>query len=90
MIEWLTTALRPCPEIVVFLAVGFFGRAFLKMHPLILLGAISGAQTYTGGMAAVQEKSESRVAILGYTAPYATSNILLTLFGAVMVSLIAG
>jgi putative transport protein len=68
----------------------FFGRAFLKMHPVILLGAISGAQTYTGGMAVVQEKSESRVAILGYTVPYATSNILLTLFGAVMVSLIAG
>ena len=68
----------------------FFGRAFLGMHPVILLGAISGAQTYTGGMAAVQEKSESRVAILGYTVPYATSNILLTLFGAIMVSLIAG
>jgi putative transport protein len=68
----------------------FFGRAFLKMHPVILLGAVSGAQTYTGGMAVVQEKSESRVAILGYTVPYATSNILLTLFGAVMVSLIAG
>jgi putative transport protein len=67
----------------------FFGRAFLGMHPIILLGAISGAQTYTGGMAAVQEKSESRVAILGYTVPYATSNILLTLFGSVIVSLIA-
>jgi putative transport protein len=67
----------------------FFGRAFLKMHPIILLGAVSGAQTYTGGMAAVQEKSESRVAILGYTVPYATSNVLLTLFGAVIVSLIA-
>jgi putative transport protein len=68
----------------------FFGRAFLGMHPVILLGAISGAQTYTGGMAVVQEKSESKVAILGYTVPYATSNILLTLFGAIMVSLIAG
>jgi putative transport protein len=67
----------------------FFGRAFLGMHPVILLGAISGAQTYTGGMAVVQEKSQSRVAILGYTVPYATSNILLTLFGAVIVSLIA-
>jgi hypothetical protein len=29
------------------------------------------------------------VAILGYTVPYATSNILLTLFGAIIVSLIA-
>ncbi len=60
------------------------------MHPVILLGAIAGAQTYTGGLAAVQEKSDSRVAILGYTVPYATSNILLTFFGSVIVLLMAG
>jgi putative transport protein len=66
----------------------FFGKWFLKMHPIILLGAVSGAQTYTGGMATVQEKSASRVAILGYTVPYATSNILLTLFGALIVAML--
>jgi putative transport protein len=67
----------------------YFGRYVLKMHPVILLGAVAGAQTYTGGMAAVQERSKSRVAILGYTVPYATSNILLTFFGSVIVSLLA-
>lgn len=65
----------------------YFGRYVLKMHPVILLGALAGAQTYTGGMAAVQEKSKSRVAILGYTVPYAMSNILLTFFGAVIVAI---
>ncbi len=73
------------------LVVGlFFGKYVLRMHPVILLGAIAGAQTYTGGLAAVQEKSGSPVAILGYTVPYATSNILLTFFGSVIVSLMAG
>lgn len=67
----------------------YFGRYVLKMHPVILLGAVAGAQTYTGGMAAVQERSRSRVAILGYTVPYATSNILLTFFGSVIVALLA-
>jgi putative transport protein len=66
-----------------------FGHYVLKMRPLLLLGALSGAQTYTGALAAVQEKSGSRVAVLGYTVPYATSNVLLTLFGAVLVALVA-
>jgi putative transport protein len=37
----------------------------------------------------VQEKSGSSVALLGYTVPYATSNILLTAFGAIAVALMA-
>jgi len=66
-----------------------FGRFVLKMNPILLIGAISGAQTYTGGLAAIQEKSGSRIAVLGYTVPYATSNVLLTMFGAVIVTLVA-
>jgi putative transport protein len=66
-----------------------FGKFVLRMNPVILLGAVAGAQTYTGGMAAVQEKSGSPVAVLGYTVPYATSNILLTFFGAIIVALMA-
>lgn len=66
-----------------------FGKYVLRMNPVILLGAVAGAQTYTGGMAAVQEKSDSPVAVLGYTVPYATSNILLTFFGAIVVALMA-
>jgi putative transport protein len=64
------------------------GRFILRMNPLLLLGALSGAQTYTGGLAAVQEKSGSRVAVLGYTVPYATSNFLLTMGGSLIVLLV--
>jgi putative transport protein len=70
-----------------FLAL-FVGRYVLRMNPILLLGALAGAQTYTGALAAVQEKSGSSVAVLGYTVPYATSNVLLTAFGAIVVALL--
>jgi putative transport protein len=65
------------------------GHYLLGMHPILLLGALAGAQTYTGALAALQEKSGSSVAVLGYTVPYAVSNILLTASGAVVVALLA-
>ena len=71
-----------------FLAL-FVGRYVLRMNPILLLGALAGAQTYTGALAAVQEKSGSSVAVLGYTVPYATSNVLLTACGAIVVALLA-
>jgi putative transport protein len=70
--------------------MGFLvGRYLLGMKPIILLGALAGAQTYTGALATIQEKSGSSVAVLGYTVPYAISNILLTAGGAFVVALLA-
>jgi putative transport protein len=65
------------------------GHYVLRMNPILLLGALAGAQTYTGALAALQEKSGSSVAVLGYTVPYAVSNILLTALGSVVVALLA-
>jgi putative transport protein len=62
-----------------------FGRYVLKLNPILLLGACAGAQTVTAAMAEVQEKSGSRTPALGYTVPYAIGNILLTLWGSVIV-----
>jgi putative transport protein len=53
-----------------------------------LLGGLTGAQTFTGGLAALQEKAGSRIPVLGYTVPYATSNVLLTAGGALIVALL--
>ena len=68
----------------------FFGRYVLKMNPILLLGGLAGALTMTAGMAAVQTKSESPVAVLGYTPAYPIANILLTLWGSLIVVLMAG
>jgi putative transport protein len=72
---------------VVGLLVGHF---VLRMNPILLLGALTGAQTVTAGMAAVQERSGSPVAVLGYTPAYPVANILLTTWGTIMVLVIVG
>jgi hypothetical protein len=51
------------------LVVGlYFGRYVLKLDPLLLLGGIAGAQTMAAGYAAIQERTGSSVAVLGYSA----------------------
>jgi putative transport protein len=67
-----------------------FGRFVLRMNPILLLGALTGAQTTTAAMAAVQERSGSPVAVLGYTPAYPIANILLTTWGTIMVLAVAG
>lgn len=74
------------PQIVGF-CVGHF---VLRMNPILLLGALTGAQTVTAAMAALQERSGSSVVVLGYTPAYPISNILLTTWGSVMVAVVAG
>jgi putative transport protein len=66
--------------------VGFcFGHFVLRMNPILLLGGLTGAQTVTAAMAALQERSGSPVPVLGYTPAYPVANILLTTWGAIMV-----
>jgi putative transport protein len=64
-----------------------FGRYVLRMNPLILLGACSGAGTMTAALHAVQDEAESKLPALGYTVPYAVGNILLTAWGPVIVAM---
>ena len=67
----------------------YFGRYVLKMNPILLFGALAGAQTMTAGMAAVQERSGSPVAVLGYTPAVPFGHILLTIWGTIIVALVA-
>ncbi|MFG1245179.1 aspartate:alanine exchanger family transporter [Xanthobacter flavus] len=66
-----------------------FGRFVLRMNPILLLGALAGAQTVTAAMAAVQSRSSSFVAVLGYTPAYPIGHVLLTAWGTVIVELMA-
>ena len=65
----------------------FFGRYVLKLNPVLLLGGLAGAQTMIAGVAAVQEKTGSPVATLGYSYTVALGHILLTTWGTIIVSL---
>ena len=64
-----------------------FGRFVLRMYPVILLGACSGAGTMTAALRAIQDEAQSKLPALGYTVPYAVGNILLTAWGPVIVAL---
>ncbi len=68
----------------------YFGRYVLRMNPILLLGGLAGAQTMTAGMAAVQDRSGSSVAVLGYTPTVPIGHILLTTWGTVIVGIVAG
>jgi putative transport protein len=71
--------------------IGFcFGHFILRMNPILLLGGLTGAQTVTAAMAALQERSGSAVPVLGYTPAYPIANILLTTWGSVIVVVFAG
>ena len=67
----------------------WFGRSVLKINPILLLGAISGAQTFTAALAALQEKSGSAIAVIGYSGSVAIAHVFLTTWGSVIVLLMS-
>ena len=73
--------------LVPLLLAYFIGRKFLRMNPLMLLGAITGAMTSGGALSVINDQAKSTIAGIGYTGAYAFANVLLTLAGAVIVYL---
>lgn len=61
------------------------GRYLLRIEPLLLLGALAGAQTMTAALAAVQDRSESPVAVIGYSSTVAFGHILISIGGTALV-----
>jgi putative transport protein len=64
------------------------GRWAFKMEPGVLLGVCAGAGTATPALAAIQEAAKSTVPTLGYGLAYAIGNLLLALWGTVIVALL--
>ena len=71
-----------------FLSGLFFGRYVLKISPVLLLGGLAGAQTVTAAVVALEEKSDSPMAALGYSSTVALGHILLTTWGTLIVALV--
>jgi putative transport protein len=74
-------------SLVPHILVALLGRYVLKLNGGILVGALAGAGTVTPALSAVIEESGSKVPTLGYTIPYALSNVLLTALGPIVVAL---
>ncbi|UJR82474.1 hypothetical protein [Sandaracinus amylolyticus] len=65
--------------------VGFVvGRYVMKIQPVVLLGALAGAESVTPAVNALTEEAKSTAPLLGFTLPYATSSVLITIWGIVV------
>lgn len=65
----------------------YFGRFVLRLHPVVLLGALCGGQTVAAALTAANEETDSMTPVLGFTVTYAISNVLLAVWGPVIVFL---
>ena len=69
-------------------AIGYaFGRKVLGLHPVLLLGAITGSMTSGASLSIVNAQAQSSVPSLGYTGAYAFANVFLTVAGSVILLL---
>ena len=76
--------------VVVALPLGLgylFGRRVLKLDPVLLLGALTGAMTSAPALNLVTKEAQSSLPALGYTGTYALASILLTLAGTLILHL---
>jgi putative transport protein len=76
--------------VVVALPLGLgyvFGRRVLKLDPVLLLGALTGAMTSGPALNLVTKEAHSSLPALGYTGTYALASILLTLAGTLIMHL---
>lgn len=61
------------------------GRYILRLNPLLLLGALAGAQTMTAALASVQDRSGSPIAVIGYSSTVAFGHILISIGGTALI-----
>ncbi len=70
------------------LAVGYlYGTLVLRMNPVLLLGALTGAMTSTPALKVLNDMSGSAVPALGYAGTYTFANVFLTIGGASIIML---
>src|SRR5215469_15232311 len=67
----------------------FLGKYVFRFHDAIVLGCCSGARTTTASLGMVNDRAKSQIPGLGYTVTYAVGNTLLTIWGMVLVLLLA-
>jgi putative transport protein len=67
----------------------YLGKYVFRFHDGILLGAVSGARTTTASLGLICDLGKSQVPALGYTVTYAVGNTLLTIWGMVVILLLA-
>jgi putative transport protein len=67
----------------------YVGKYLFKFDDAILLGACSGARTTTASLGMINDRAKSQIPGLGYTVTYAVGNTLLTIWGMVLIMMMA-
>jgi AspT/YidE/YbjL antiporter-like protein len=69
------------------IAVGYlFGRWVLRLPPVLLLGALTGAMTSGPALGLLTQEAESAVPALGYAGTYALATIVFTVMGTLLMT----
>ncbi|WP_143748806.1 aspartate-alanine antiporter [Mesorhizobium sophorae] len=77
-----------CVVMLPHLITVLVGHRLMKINPAILLGICAGAGTSGPALAAIQETAHSKIPTLGYGVPYAVGNVLLALWGTVIIDVL--
>ena len=84
----LTLIMAALLVVMLPLSLGYlFGRKVLKLEPVVLLGALTGAMTSGPALGLLTREARSSVPTLGYTGTYAMASILLTAAGSLIMHL---
>jgi len=67
----------------------FIAKYLFRFHDALTLGIVSGSRTTTASLGLVCDQAKSQVPALGYTVTYAVGNTLLTIWGMVLIILLA-
>jgi putative transport protein len=67
----------------------YVGKYLFRFDDAIVLGCCSGARTTTASLGMINDRAKSQIPGLGYTVTYAVGNTLLTIWGMVLVMLLA-
>jgi len=67
----------------------YIAKYLFRFHDALTLGIISGARTTTASLGMVCDQAKSQIPALGYTVTYAVGNTLLTIWGMVLIIMLA-
>ena len=67
----------------------YIGKYVFRFDDALVLGCCAGARTTTAALGMITDRAKSQVPALGYTVTYAIGNTLLTIWGMVIIMLLA-
>lgn len=72
-------------SLVPMIAGVLFGLWVLRLNPVLLFGALTGAGTISAALNSLKEDADSAAPALAFAVPFAINNVVLTIWGAVIV-----